>query len=329
MSVETVVAESHIGNAEELRQVLRAAELAVANFRGAGPDYALEFLRMLDSIHEAIPRLEGEYGVDLKPERTRLETVQNMTRTNTARLVREIGASRLAEAREAEDPPEDHWWWYLDVALAQRRQESLRRWSLRGLAVAAILLVALLAYNQFLAPTPEEQAFSTTLSDAESSLLDGDLEGALAGYEAAVAMNPEDIGARLYLGVVYEMLGRQDEAQAQFAEAERLSSTPADYYASLSLAYYRVALGGAEGALEKAEAAALRAVEEDDSSAMAHFALASTYEVMGENGKAIEEFEIASNLSEDASLTVMARMRMGMLMQKGDPMGGMTGGLMP
>ncbi|NPV06501.1 MAG: tetratricopeptide repeat protein [Anaerolineae bacterium] len=326
MLAEELVVESGIRNAEDLRAVLRTAELAVANLRGAGPQHALEFLRTLDTIYEAIPRLETEYGVDLKPERTRLETVQNLTRSSARRLMREVGAGRLAEARRAENPPEDHWWWYLDRALAAQRQEALRRWSLRAIVVFSLLLVGLVAYNRFLAPSPEEQAFSALLAEGESSLLSGDFEGAVDRYEAAVALNPGDVGARLHLGVVYEQLGRTEEAREQFEEAMRLSPAPADYHSSLSLVYYRVALGGAEWALERAEAEAVAALEADDGSAMAHFAMASVYELQGETGKAIEEFETASGLSSDPSLTVLARMRMGMLMQKpGETMGGLPG----
>jgi len=317
-----------IRQADDLRLALREAELAVASLRGVGPAGVLKYLRLLDDIEEAIPRLESMYGVDLKPERTRLETLENITRSQTTRLVREAGASTLARARMELDPPEEHWWWYLDRSLAEQRQDSLRRWSLRGVVLATVLLLGLLAYNHFLAPSPEEQAFSTRTSAGEGYLVQGDYEAALPEFEAAAALNPKDLGARLQLAVVYEQLGRAEDAAQQLARARDLADSEADFYASLSLVYYRVGVGGMDWAVEKAYETAMDAVEADDGSALAHFALASAYELQGETAKAIDEFEFASNISQDASLTVMARMRMGMLMQSpGDMMGGFGGGM--
>ncbi len=313
---------------EDLRRALRAAELALADIRGSGPEGALTYLRLLDQVEEAIPRLELAFGVDLKPERTRLETLENQTRTHAARIVREAGSTALVRSRDEISATEEQWWWYLDQSLAEKRQSDLRRWSLRGLVVAGVLLVALLAYNQFLAPSAEEQAFSTLTSAGEGYLMQGEMEPALAEFEAAAALNPQDIGVRLQLGVVYEQLGRHEEAEEQLARARELAASESDYNASLSLVYFRVAAGGAEWAIEAAFEKATAAVEADDGSAIAHFALASAYELQGETTLAIEEFELASNLSGDASLTVLARMRMGMLMQSpGDSMGGFGGGM--
>ncbi len=313
---------------EDLRQALRAAELTLADMRGSGPKGALAYLRLLDQVEESIPRLELQFGVDLKPERTRLETLENQTRTLAARIVREAGTSALAQARDEVEATEDEWWWYLDRSLAEERRSTLRCWSLRGLAFAGVLLVALLAYNQFLAPSAEEQAFSTRTSSGEGYLMQGDMESALAEFETAAALNPEDMGVRMQLAVVYEQLGRLPEAEEQLSRARELAGSDSEYYASLSLVYYRVAAGGAEWAIEAAYEKATAAVEADDGSAIAHFALASAYELQGDNAQAIQEFELASNLSSEASLTVLARMRMGMLMQSpGDSMGGFGGGM--
>lgn len=324
-------AESSTGDirqAEDLRQALHAAELAVADLRGSGPAGALDYLRLLDRIEEAVPRLEALYGVDLKPERTRLETLENITRSQSVRLLREAGSAALAQARQELDPPEEHWWWYLDRSLAEQRQDNLRRWTLRGLIAAGVLLAALLAYNQFLAPSAEEQAFSTHTSTGEGYLVQGDYEAALPEFEAAVALNPEDMGALLQLAVVYEQLGRLDESREYLVRARELAGGEGEYYAGLSLVYYRVGVSGFDWATDKAYETATAAVKADDGSAMAHFALASAYELQNETSLAIDEFELASNLSTDASLTVMARMRMGMLMQSpGDSMGGFGGGM--
>jgi len=326
--VDAPAVSPNIRQADDLRLALREAELLIADLPRAGREEVLRYIALLDDIEEAVPRLESQYGVDLKPERTRLETLENITRSKARRLVGEAGASVLAQARLRLDPPDEKWWWYLDRMVAEQRQETVRRWSKRGLLGAVLLLVGLLAYNRFLAPSPEEQAFSMRSSAGEGYLVQGDFEAALPELEAAVALNPQDVGARLQLAVAYEQLGRADDAAEQLDWGRQLAGSEADYYASLSLVYYRLGVGGIEWASEKAYEAAEAAVMADDGSALAHFALASAYELQGENAKAIEEFELASNISQDASLTVMARMRMGMLMQSpGDSMGGFGGGM--
>ncbi len=311
---DLLVREDRIETAEDLRAMMRRAELAVADLRGRGPSQALDLLFTLDAIEEATPRLEAQYGVNLKPERTRLQTIENILRSRSGLLVREAGAARLVEERERQQPPEDHWWWYLDRMVADRRAYQMRRWATRGAIIAGVLLLALVAYNLFLAPSPEQQALSERLSEGESLLLQGDFEAARDQYQAAVALDPTDAGARMYLAVVYEELGQVDAATAEFAEVHQLLPDSADYYSTLSLIYYRMAVGGAD-TVGKAEVAARSALGADDSSAMAHFALASVFELQGDNQGAIQEFELASSLSQDASLTVLARMRMGMLMQ--------------
>jgi len=308
-----------IGNAEELRAVLRQAELAVANLRGMGAEHALGLLHMLDAIEEAVPRLESEVGVDLKPERTRLTTVENMTRSRASILVKEVGQQRLAERRRQVQPAPDRWWWYLDEFVVERRRQMVRRWGMRAIAVAAIVLVATLAYQFFLAPSPEQQALANHLSQGESLVLKGDLEEALAEYEAALALAPDDPSIHLYLLAIREQLGEDEKVAEHYEAARRLSSSPAEFHANLSLVYYRMASGGLD-AVEKAEEQALAAVEADEDFALGHFALASVYELQGRVPEAIGEFEIASNLADDPSLTVLARMRMGMLMQR--PAGG-------
>ncbi|MGQ9552869.1 MAG: tetratricopeptide repeat protein [Anaerolineae bacterium] len=310
-----LVGEDAIRNAEDLRRVLRQAELDVADLRRGGPDHALRLLHEVDAIEKAIPRLESEFGVDLKPERTRLQTVENTLNSKARLLVREAGAERLVQEREEVQATADEWWWHLDEIVAERRRWRLRRWAIRGIIVAVVLLLAAVAYQLFLAPSPEQQALTASLSEGESALLQGDLTTALQHYQAALAGSPNDPDIHLYVGAIYEQLGQNDKAAEHFNEASRLLKNPAAYHSALSLIYYRMATSGLD-VLGKAEAEALAAVEADDQSAMAHFALASVYELQGKTPEAIDEFEKASQLSTDPSLTVLARMRMGMLMQR-------------
>lgn len=327
MVAETASAATKVGggsqaikNAEDLRTMLRQAELAIAAARGSGPEAMLELLHTFDAVEEAVPRLEREYGVDLKPERTRMETLENIVSSKAVRVVREAGAARLAAEREKVHAGPEEWWWSLDRVVAARRQAMFRRWATRGAVIAGLLLVLLLAYQFFLAPSPEQQALTAALSDGEAALLGGDLQAAQRDFDQALALSPNDPEVHLYAGAVAEQLGEEAKAREQFAEAQRLLDDPARYHASLALVYYRMASGGLD-VLARAEEEALAGVRANDKSAIAHFALASVYELQGKMIEAIQEFEVTSTLSTEPQLTVLARMRMGMLMQSGGAAG--------
>jgi Tfp pilus assembly protein PilF len=316
MMVDTWTETEPIRNAEDLRSVLRQAELALADLKLASGAEVIGLLHMVDDLESGIPRLEGELKVDLKAERTRLETLENILRSHLGTAVRRAGADRLELERERVNPSQDEWWWHLDLILTAGRQRRLRRLGIYVLAAAAVLLVATLAYNLFLAPTPEERALAEQVSAGETYLIAGDFNGAVQSFEAAVALSPNDASNHLYLGVSYEYLGEQDKAAAELALGKQLSDTDAEYHASLSLVYYRVGANGTDaGALAKAEDEANAAIAADPDYALGHFALASAYELEGRSQEAILEFQATSDLSTDASLTVLARMRMGMLMQ--------------
>ena len=328
--MDTFTENEPIRNAEDLRLVLRRAELGVAELKSANSERVVAFLHLVDDLESATPRLEGEYRVDLKPERTRLETLENILRSRTSLAVRRAGAGRLELERERVNPSADEWWWHLDLILAAERLRRVRRLAMYGLAAALVLLVATVAYNTFLAPSPEERALAESVSAGESYLIEGDFESAVKEFEAAIALSPDDAENHLYLAVVFEQLGDSERAEAQFAEGQRLSDSVAAHHASLSLIYYRVAANGTnEKALTRAEEEADAAIAADANSALGHFALASAYELQGKSQDAIEEFQKASDLSSDASLTVLARMRMGMLMQSPSSVGTADGTATP
>ncbi|MHB0877428.1 MAG: tetratricopeptide repeat protein [Anaerolineae bacterium] len=314
--VDTWIESEPIKNAENLRSVLRRAELDLADLKVADAESVVVLLHMVDDLESGIPRLEAELKVDLKPERTRLQTIENILRSRTGLAVRRAGADRLELERERVNPSADEWWWRLDLILSASRQRRVRRLAMYGLAAAAVLLVATVAYNIFLAPTPEERALAESVSAGEGYLIQGDFDAAVKEFEAAVALSPDEAGNHLYLAVAVEAQGDTDRAAAELAEGRRLSDSEAEYRASLSLVYYRVgASGNNPAALARAEEEANASIAADPNYALGHFALGSAYELQGRSQEAIMEFELTSDLSSDASLTVLARMRMGMLMQ--------------
>lgn len=313
---QTPIAHEAIRNGAELRDLLRRAELAIADLKRATPDEAADIVRLIDAAEKAIPRLERQFSVELKAERTRLQTLEGKLRHNAPLLVQRAGAQRLQRLRLEAEPAEDEWWWRLDLTLAEQRQQGLRRLAIRAGAVAAVLLVLAAVYQFVLMPTLGPGPGSDRVSQAETYLAQGQLERALGEYTAAIEANPNDPELQAAAGAVLEQLGRSDEARPYLEAARAGLANEADYHARLSLVYYRMSAQGGVDAVAKAEEAALAAVAADDNWAMAHFALASVYELQGRVPEAIAAFDRASALTTDAALAASIRMRLGMLSQR-------------
>lgn len=307
------VAHDTVKSASELRALLRQAELAIADLRRGTGEQAAEAVRTMHVIEKATPRLEQQFGIELKAERARLQTLEGAFRNNAALLVRKVGRSRFEELRHEVGAGDEDWWMRLDLMLAEERSRRLRRLGLRvGVAAVALVILAV-AYQLLLAPA--SNGGGDRLRSAEANLTQGRLETALAEYMAALDDGAEGFEAPLAIGAILTQLGREDEAQQYLDQARQLLSQ-ADYYANLSLIYYKMASQGGVDAVDKAEEAALAAVEADETSAMAYLALGSVYELRGEVGKAIEALDRASSLTTDAALTASIKMRLGMLSQR-------------
>lgn len=296
----------------ELRRMIRRCEVAVARLEGSGAQ-ALSFLKLLDEIKALMEYLEAR-GADLGPERTRMKTVEGLLRSKANVLVKEMKAvGGLARARQEVKPDQSRWWWYLDRTVAERRRQKMLRWLAIGGAVAALLVAGVVAYRTFLAPSPEEQMLQQHLMQATQLRQEGDLAGALAEYEAARALAPDEPEVHLWLGVLYEAEGRNEEAAAAFARARELIGDEVEFLVQRGMIYGQA--GDAEAALADAKAA----LALDPESAMAHFLLGSAYEAQGDFPEALKEFERAAQLAQQAGnneLFVQARMRAAMLLQK-------------
>ncbi|MHB0878703.1 MAG: hypothetical protein ACYC5O_21910 [Anaerolineae bacterium] len=305
-----------IKNAGNLRDHLARTELAIAGLKRATADEAANIVRMVDVAEKAIPRLEERFSVELKPERARLQILETRLSNNATLLVQRAGARRLQQMRRETEPEHDEWWWRLDQTVAEQRGQRLRHLGVRiGIGVAVLLVVAVV-YQVFLAPSVESRGTDQRLSDAEGYLIQGRLEAALTEYMSVLDARPEDAAATAAVAAILDQLGRADEAEPYFARAEALAASPADYYADLSMAYYRMSQQGTIDAVAKAEQAANQAIAADPQSAKAYLALGGVYELQNRIPEAIEALQTASGLSTDAALTAAIQIRVAMLSQR-------------
>jgi Flp pilus assembly protein TadD len=318
---------THKTPADELRDLLTKGEKLVVN-PGDGADGTIELLQLLDRVDELWPRLTAA-GVDLRPESGRLEALHAATGKQAAILLRRLrDAGGIESIRSRIRPGEDAgWWWHLDTLVRERRMRSLRT---AAIVTAVVLLVgAALVFilNRLFPVDPNVSAALTLTNRGQMQAAEqGDYAGALAQFQAAAELTPEDPEVWLWIGMLQDRLGRPAEAKDAFERARGLLSSDGDFYVQRAAAYLGAQwIGPARQDLEAALAI-------DPENPQAYYYLATVYELSGDVANALQSLERASDLADKRGvpeLTAMARYRMGMLLQAVAAPGVGTPGLQP
>jgi Tfp pilus assembly protein PilF len=276
--------------AKRIRETLDDAERLIPRLRGSGRE-ALELLHLLDQAAVALKELE-QTGMDVRAERTRFESVQERLRSYQARLLREIGTA-LEEERSAVQPDRARWWWYIDEDIAQQRRRRVRR-ILIGSAIAVLVLaVAWAVYYKFVVSTPQGRA-QALIGEGESLVQEGDLRRALAEFEAATALVPNDPVAWVWIGVLHSELDEPEPAQAAFETARPLYATDFDFLVQRSMTYLRA------GDPDAASADIEQAIQEKPDSALAYYMRANIAVGQGDCAAALTDLQHASELAQAA-----------------------------
>ncbi|MGC8838446.1 MAG: tetratricopeptide repeat protein, partial [Anaerolineae bacterium] len=122
----------------------------------------------------------------------------------------------------------------------------------------------------------------------------GEHEKALEEYQAALAMDPQNVASWTALGDTYATLGRTDEAIAAYRQALALKED-ADIHAYIAL------LLDKQGRTDEAEAEYRASLRVKDN-ALAHVGLAEIYERSGRTEEAIAEYRAALPLVQDPAM---------------------------
>lgn len=306
----------------KLRQMIRELEIGAADLVGRR-ERVLDMLRLRDQVEQEMSRLQ-EGGLDLRPENTRTETVDNIFYRKAPIISRELRhVGGLSGARRAEQPLEEHWWWYLDQYWAERQ----RKRAIKSASIIVGVLVLIIAGNyvmtRFFGLSPLEREARGYVGQAEQFLRSGDTQKAIAEYEKAVAVLPTEGDTRATLGVLYELQGREDEAQEAFIAAEEAFGDRAEFLTSVARVYQNV--GEPDLALAKIQEAVALAPE----SAQALLIRGGIYEALEKQAEALQDYELSAELARKAgedALYVLARTRMAMLLQRAPAMTGPGGG---
>lgn len=267
----------------------------------------LKMLTLRDEIENLLLNLEKR-RTDLEADKVRLETFDAIIRKKMQLVYRKLTASlNPLPYREERKIPRSHWWWYLDELLKEKRARAKKRWLVRGGIAAVVLLAAYIILTKVV-PQPKQSVIYQ--EQANQLYQEGKLDEAIEIYRKAQDLEPDDSTIPLMLGMIYEDKGLLDRANDYFERARLLSSQKIDFYNSRGMVYFQM------GKLEKATLDVKEALEIDPNSAFPHFLLGNIYEMENKIAEAIAEYQIVSDLDQEPQLTVLARFKMGMIMQR-------------
>jgi len=299
--------------AEELREILQHLDLCLARLPEATPQTALEIPALFDQADQVLQELQAK-GMNVAGEIGRIEGLSARFRKHLAIFVRRAGGSQaLAAARQARQPSQDRWWWHADEILAAHRRQNTIRWLRNAGILAALLIVASLVYRKFLAPDPVIQASIGHQQRAESLLVGGELENALAEIDQALAYTPGEPDLLVTRGVILEALGLAQEAAETFEAAREKYALEDQFYTRRALTY--LMLGAPERALADSDAA----LALDPDSAVSYLNKGQACEMLGDIQKAIENYQLADEAAsrlDNPQLQAIARINLSNALQR-------------
>lgn len=331
--------------ADRAREMLDEAEALVANLKTADSQ-AVDLLHLIDEVANVLEELE-DAGLDVRPERIRLETVQRQLSRRKRLFLAKAGAV-FQEARTSVQPDRERWWWFLDEAAAQERRQRLRQMLIWGGVVIAVLVVASLLYDFVLAPPREVREAYKHSSAGERWAMEGGgllregemltqggaseearqklnaasarFEEALAEFETAAALNPNDPEYWVWIGVLRAELG-EPGAESAFETAHGLYETGLNFLLTRSRIYRTV------GDLDAASADMEQAVLGYPDAGQVYYERALINQEVGEYTAAVDDLQKAAELAREAGnaqLEAVARYQLALLMQQGPPQGEST-----
>jgi tetratricopeptide (TPR) repeat protein len=177
-----------------------------------------------------------------------------------------------------------------------------------------VLFVASLLYQRFLAPDPLTRQVIQLSQHAERALQEGDLEEALAEYNTLRELTPDDPEVYLRLGVVYEVMGREEEAAQAFARALDLQPSQQAFLVDRGMIYLEISQW------ESAQADAEAALDLNADAVMGYWILGGVYEAQGQIPEAVEALQQAADLAiaqGNDALYALIKFRLGVLMGGG------------
>jgi len=278
--------------AEDFRTLLKTLENRVARLSEITSDQVLEIPSLYDQVDQARDELQA-LGTNLASEQGQIETISAQFNKKRASFIRRIGGPQVLENRRQEiHPSRDRWWWYVDLSLAADKRSNLIRWLKIIGAVAVLLIILGIIYQQFFAPDPIVRESYGHQQRAENALIGGNLEEALVEVQQAITLTPQDPVLYMMQGVIQDKLGLAEDASASFDTALQEYAQDEQFYNQRTTIY--LMLGDAESAIADSESA----IQLNPDSAIGYLNRGNAYDLMGDTQKAIESLEKADEIAQ-------------------------------
>jgi hypothetical protein len=296
-----------------LRAVLEQAERQVLQLGGSNIE---AFFVLLDQIEQIFADF-GQGNAAVLAEGGRWASLVNRISSQPKMLVDAAAHAGGLPKLRSKHPPATGSRLHVDAELTHRRTQTLKRVGLIGGTIIVLVALALWGMNNF---TPAEaEAGATTTMNIEQLAGDQQWQAALAVVEKARQTLPNEPELLVWEGVLAEQVDDAARAQTSLAQAQQmLTNQPVDFW--LLVGNDRQQVGNLAGA----EEAAQRALAISPQDAQVTFLLGGIAEAHGDIVQAADYFSqtIALAGEANAELAVTARVRMGYLTQRVDPLPG-------
>lgn len=291
---------------ETLRDQLSEIERAIVK---PSADTVETLLAALDRTEQLIDTLKAD-GVDLRSEDVRWEQICNRLSSRPG-LIANAARGQLAVLR-AKNPQAQSFWWFSDIEQTKRFRQSLTRTLMTLLIIVGVVFGGWQLINIFFPPDPIAVLTLEANNRIEELAQLQDWKTALEVVDQTLPNAPDEPDLMVWGVVLAEKMGDQQRLDYEVRRAEKaLADRLPEFW--VQVGNRRLQINEIDGA----EAAANHALVLAPNSAQAHLLLASVAETRGEVAKAIAYFEKTYELAEgDPQLQVIARIRMGQLMQQ-------------
>ncbi len=300
--------------ANALRDALTMAERQIVQLHGGNAE---EYLVRLDQIEALFETLTDNEDLDLRSEQVRWQSLLSRLSSQPQPLAAAAAkAGGMAKLR-AKHPPADSFWWHVDAEVARRRLNSVRRLVISIVTLVVVVVGGYWLINTIFPPNPAAVRMLEVNSTIDQFLMEGQWAEALNVVEEVQKELPEEIELYLWEVVLATQLGEDEQAAEALAEAKALlPDRLPELWVQLGTYYLQV------GDVENATATADEATALSPDNPQVTFLLANIAEQRNDLATAIEFFERTFELAENDNpqLAVIARVRMGNLLQRAPAM---------
>lgn len=285
-------------------------ETILGKLDGSQSPIAERIFDIMDEIQEQKKFLHND---EKEKTETQLSYVTKRIYSSAKVLLKTIGGKEvLKEKRKIKGKNPDHWWWYLDHYLEEKKKRDLQRSGMIGLVLLVVFALLVLVYDRYLAPPPEVRARIDYETRIDDFIYSGDYISAMSEMEGALAIAPDYYPLWIKKGVLAKVLGNEAVEQSSYETAQQFVENPEYFYYERASVFMQFGLY--DDVLEDTDN--LLAI--NAKSAEAYLYRGMVYEMRGENSQAYDAFEKAALLAEEQNknqLVATIRVRMGMLLQ--------------